>query len=82
MTTYGHLDALESLITITSISQDCSRQTKTYSLLALINPKEDGFVSCHPAEGRFKMETKLRYGRAMEEIPELQVDLLCKSFLL
>lgn len=41
------------------------------------NPKEDGFVSCHPAEGRFKMETSWDLEN---KVFELQVDLLFQPF--
>lgn len=41
------------------------------------NPKEGGFVSCHPTEGRFQVERKLR---SENKVSELQVDRLLKSF--
>lgn len=35
-------------------------QAKQNTQLPSPNPKEDGFVSCHPTEGKFKVESKLR----------------------
>lgn len=46
-------------------------QAKQNTQLPSPNPKEDGFVSCHPTEWRFKVESC----DLKNKVSELQVDL-------